>query len=197
MAQVVAGSTVLPFVVSAISEAEPTAASEAVAQAIAAQPDLNLAVVNAAATAAPAQTKTIVAAAVRQQPSSYSKVALVAAQAAPVRHLEVMQGLSAGLPQLAPLVDRTMAQSSARPDVSVVIAQVNDLVVSAARGELAAVRTPGTAAIYEPVYVPLVAGTQQGPPIITPLTPPVVPPVQIPVAYSTPQSGIGRNLSAP
>jgi hypothetical protein len=196
----------LPFVVGAISETSPSVAATVVGEASILQPDASLACVKAGTAAAPAQAAGIVSKVVQQQPAAYARVAMVAAEAAPSRSTEILGGLGSALPQIQPFLTRATAQPVAvgdsalvqpvvsspvgRPsavvDVPSVVAQVHAMMVSAAQV------TPDNSTL-----LPLVTGTQKGPPVVIPLTPPVTPPVEKTVGDTVPQSGNGRDYSAP
>jgi hypothetical protein len=196
-----AGSSALPFVVGAMSESSPSVAAAVAGEASQLQPAASLPCVKAAISAAPVQTAAIVSSVVQQQPSAYSRVVLVAGDTVPTRSAEILGGLSAALPQLQPLVSRAVGQAASQPELASVMTQVGSMVTSAAQGELAAVRsqtTPGAAIMPEhAVFMPLLASTQKGPPVVTPLTPPVVPPTEKTVGDTVPQSGNDRDYSAP
>jgi len=130
----------LPYVVSAISAACPDVTVSALNQVVTLQPEAGVDCAKAALAAAPQQTMSIVSTICRQQPEKYSEIALAAATQTPAKSAEIYAGLAAGLPQLQPLVAKATNAVGSAENLPAVIEQLNVMVVSAARGEAAALR---------------------------------------------------------
>lgn len=191
-ANAIAGSAVLPHLVQAVSQSAPDVAATVAGEAVQMNPVNAGACAQAATAAAPTHTQAIVTRAIQNSPNSYSAVVLAASKAAPTRSDEVIGGLTAALPQVRSIVDRTVSSASVMPSVPVVLASVQESVATAAKAEMAAIKAQ-TLSPAATVYVPLVTPQQKGP-SVTPITPPGTPPGQVGTGNTVPGSG-GRTYS--
>jgi len=124
----------LPYVVTAVSQAVPSAAPRVAAEAAALAPDFALAATKAAIAAAPAEVERIVAAVCRQAPELSAGVGVVAHAQTPERASGILKGIAAGVPALEPLITKAL-QTVAPSQVPQVMEQVRAMVAAAGRDQ--------------------------------------------------------------
>jgi hypothetical protein len=124
----------LPYVVTAVSQAAPSAAPRVAAEAAALAPDFALAATKAAIAAAPAEVERIVAAVCRQAPELAAGVGVVAHAQTPERASDILKGIASGVPALEPLIAKAV-QTVAPSQVPQVMEQVREMAATVTRNQ--------------------------------------------------------------
>jgi len=117
--------TIASAIVGSIAKQSPATAAIAAATAAKLQPKQVKSIAQAAAAAAPTQAGEIVKALCKALPDSYREVALVVALAVPSATIEILAGLSEGLPSIKSALDSVIASYSGQvPSVAAVMDRV-------------------------------------------------------------------------
>ena len=144
-----------PVIVSSVARAVPEMAAIAAGAAATEQPKQATAIARAASAAAPSMIAKIIAAVCRAAPNDYRKIAVAVAQDRPTASKQILEGVTAALPELKPTIDRVVAgYSSSSPSVAVALdprAQISE---------------PLTLASGPSILAPLVRGPAIGPPFL-------------------------------
>ncbi len=176
--------SVAPIVVAAIAKAAPDMAPVAARVAAQLQPRLAGPIAKAAAATVPAQLRAIVTEVCRVLPQQYQTIGVATVEAVPGSGREVLQAVSATLPELKPQIDASLAGNTGMP--------------ASAATVLGSVRRPNiTSPPTAIVLTPTTGASQGGPAIAPPLGPPPSTNINVKPLDSDPVQRGGRNYASP